>query len=73
MTYCRVVDYLLAIYATDDVSSKAEADLTNSKRPEEKYAARYSKVLREKELCCGRVYDDLRINELFIKRLPQIH
>lgn len=34
MTYCKVVSYLIATYASDDVMANAEADITNFKQPE---------------------------------------
>lgn len=57
-SYCEVVNYLLTIYATDDVITEAEADILNFKQTQSMTAMCYSQQLWEKALRCGKVYHE---------------
>lgn len=56
-TCCQAVNYLLAIYAIENVIAETAADITNCKQPEHMSDIRCSEVLRGKALRCGRVYE----------------
>lgn len=55
-TYCQVVCYLLATYATDNVIAEAKANITSFYQSENKSATRYAQLLWEKTPRCGQVY-----------------
>lgn len=66
-TYCKAVKYLLKTYATNDVISEADAEITNFKQPTGMTAVCHCEVLWEKALGCGRVYDEPRLKAIFIE------
>lgn len=68
-TYCEVVNYLRTSYATGDVIVQVEAEITNSKQPEEVSIVRYSELLRDKALRLGRIYDESLLKRVLIERL----
>lgn len=68
-TYGKVVNYLLETYTIDDVIAKDEAEITSFKQPAGRTAVRFSEVLCEKELRCGRVYDESRLIRIFTEGL----
>lgn len=73
LTTClQVLNYLIAIYATDDGIAKREAEITNFKKPEYISAVRYSEVSLEKGLRCGHVHDKARLYGVFIKGLHDL-
>lgn len=49
-TYCQVANYLFQIYATDDLTTEVEADITNHKKPDNMSANMHFKTLWKTEL-----------------------
>lgn len=68
-SHCHLVSYELATYATKDFIEEAEAVITTFKQPGRISPVRYSEVIWEKALRCGRVYDVSRLKGLFIKEV----
>lgn len=69
--YCQVANYLHETYATDDVITEAEANIMIYKQPGTMSAVPYSATLWEKTLKCGRVYNESKLNGVFIEELHQ--
>lgn len=57
-SYCKVVNYLVETYETDDVIAEADADMMRFTLPSNKSPAEYAEGLCNKALRCDRVYDE---------------
>lgn len=57
---------LLAGYATSNKTAEADAEITNFQQSEHTLAARYLEALWEKSLRCGLVYEETRLEAVFI-------
>lgn len=63
--HCKIMNYLLSAYATDDAMVQSEAKTTNFKQPKQMSAVGYLEVLWEKYLHFCYVYEGARLKEHF--------
>lgn len=66
-SYIKVFKYLLALYATDDIITKAIKELERYKQLSGTSAAFYVKRLYLKALCCGIANEEKRVKSLFVE------
>lgn len=70
-TYQQVNNHLLWKYATDEVITDIEEEITSFTQPENKTPYQYAEELDAKTLCCGSVYDSQTMRKIFIKSIDQ--
>lgn len=70
-SFCQILNYLLATYATGDVIAETKTEITKIKQAEYLSAVRYPEVLSEKRLRYGPVNEESRLKEGFIKELQE--
>lgn len=61
-----MANYLLEMYATDDVITDAEVNKTSFKQPDSKTSGHYTEALWEKAVGCGMVYKESRLKRICI-------
>lgn len=59
------------MYAAEDLIAEAEAIIINFKELQDVYAVRYLEFLWESLFRCGRVYENARLNGVFVEELHE--
>lgn len=70
-SYCEVLNYLLATYATDKFIAEANMDIINFKQCADKNADEHAQALWTKGLRCRLVYDEYGLKGIFTEGLRQ--
>lgn len=70
-SYCKAVNYFLAIYATDDFIADIDADIMLFNQPSNRVPKEYAEAVWNKALRCDWVNEEYVLKGVFIARLPE--
>lgn len=68
-SYCKPVNSLLEMYATEDIIAETDANMTRLTKPSNKLLTEHAEALWKKALRCDRACDEYVLKGIFIEAL----